>query len=102
MPVGKPQQSQQHIQQQQIHPQKIQQQQQPLLLHKIVHPQMRSTTTKKYSNIMVSTHLQEKEEVPPQLAIPQLPLQTHLFSGSVESEPVATSLMNNFTQQNYR
>ena len=29
-------------------------------------------------------------------------LQTHLFSGSVESEPVATSLMNNFTQQNYR
>ena len=51
---------------------------------------------------MVSTHLQEKEEVPPQLAIPQLPLQTHLFSGSVESEPVATSLMNNFTQQNYR
>ena len=108
MPVGEPQQpQQQHIQQQQIHPQQIQQQQQPLLPQQTVHPQMPVYNHQEYPNMMASTHLQEKKEVDrqayqPQPAVPQLPAQTHQFSGSIKSEPVATSSMNNSTQQNHR
>jgi hypothetical protein len=110
MPLIEPQQPQQLNQQHQIPPQQIQQQ--PQTQHPVpqqaAQPQLPVYNHQEYPNAIASTHSHERKETEkstfqPQPLVSQHTANSQQFStSSVKSEPIATSSMNNTSQQNHR
>lgn len=104
MPLMEP---QQLLPQQQVHPQIQQQQQQQLSTQQAIHPQMPVYNHHEYPNVVASMHSQEINDVEKQAFQSQSstvqPLEETLqFPGQIKTEPMATSSLNNSSQQNHR